>query len=130
MGAQKSLFVHLSTCGNACPVWSGTSKSQLLGFVHKIAPRGMYTSGKGSSAVGLTAYITKDPDTKEPVLESGALVRGRGGFGWMCVPPPQFVLSSRSCALWCVLCAAVVCPPSLPPVYLRYLGSLAVTGAF
>ena len=56
----------------------GTSKSQLLGFVHKIAPRGMYTSGKGSSAVGLTAYITKDPDTKEPVLESGALVRFRG----------------------------------------------------
>jgi DNA replication licensing factor MCM4 len=43
--------------------------------VHKIAPRGMYTSGKGSSAVGLTAYVTKDPDTNEPVLESGALVR-------------------------------------------------------
>ncbi len=58
-----------------CERTAGTSKSQLLGFVHKIAPRGMYTSGKGSSAVGLTAYITKDPDTKEPVLESGALVR-------------------------------------------------------
>ena len=37
----------------------GTSKSQLLQYVHKIAPRGMYTSGKGSSAVGLTAYVTK-----------------------------------------------------------------------
>ena len=52
----------------------GTSKSQLLQYVHKIAPRGIYTSGKGSSAVGLTAYITKDPDSKEMVLESGALV--------------------------------------------------------
>ena len=45
----------------------GTSKSQLLQYVYKIAPRGIYTSGKGSSAVGLTAYITKDPDTKQAV---------------------------------------------------------------
>ena len=52
----------------------GVSKSQLLSYVHKIAPRGIYTSGKGSSAVGLTAYVTKDPETKAPVLESGALV--------------------------------------------------------
>ena len=52
----------------------GTSKSQLLQYVHKIAPRGIYTSGKGSSAVGLTASVTKDPDTRQSVLESGALV--------------------------------------------------------
>jgi DNA replication licensing factor MCM4 len=52
----------------------GTSKSQLLQFVHKIAPRGIYTSGKGSSAVGLTASISKDPETGEHMLESGALV--------------------------------------------------------
>lgn len=37
--------------------------------MHKIAPRGVYTSGKGSSAVGLTAYVTRDPDTKQLVLE-------------------------------------------------------------
>lgn len=33
-------------------------------------PRGQYTSGKGSSAVGLTAYVTKDPDTKQLVLQT------------------------------------------------------------
>ena len=57
----------------------GTSKSQMLQYVHKIAPRGMYVSGKGSSAVGLTAYVTRDPDTKQLVLESGALVLSDGG---------------------------------------------------
>jgi DNA replication licensing factor MCM4 len=61
--------INVLLCGDP-----GTSKSQLLTYVHKIAPRGMYTSGTGSSAVGLTAYITKDPESKEPVLESGALV--------------------------------------------------------
>ena len=37
----------------------GVSKSQLLMYVHKLSTRGLYTSGKGSSAVGLTAYISK-----------------------------------------------------------------------
>ena len=58
----------------------GTSKSQFLSYVNKIAPRGIYTSGKGSSAVGLTAYVTKDPDTRELVLESGALVLSDRGI--------------------------------------------------
>ncbi|RKP01077.1 hypothetical protein CXG81DRAFT_12440 [Caulochytrium protostelioides] len=58
----------------------GVSKSQLLQYVHKLAPRGVYTSGKGSSAVGLTAYITRDPDTRQLVLESGALVLSDGGI--------------------------------------------------
>eukprot|EP00494_Astrolonche_serrata_P025297 UN25558 len=58
----------------------GTSKSQLLQYVHKVAPRGIYTSGKGSSAVGLTAYITRDPDTGDLVLESGALVLSDRGI--------------------------------------------------
>ncbi|KAF9045310.1 MCM2/3/5 family-domain-containing protein [Panaeolus papilionaceus] len=57
----------------------GVSKSQILQYVHKIAPRGVYASGKGSSAVGLTAYVTRDPETKQLVLESGALVLSDGG---------------------------------------------------
>lgn len=61
--------INILLCGDP-----GTSKSQILQYVHKIAPRGIYTSGKGSSAVGLTAYVTKDPETKEFVMESGALV--------------------------------------------------------
>ncbi|RKP40286.1 MCM2/3/5 family-domain-containing protein [Dimargaris cristalligena] len=58
----------------------GISKSQMLKYAHKIAPRGVYTSGKGSSAVGLTAYVTRDPDTRQVVLESGALVLSDGGI--------------------------------------------------
>ena len=57
-----------------------TAKSQLLIFVHKVSPRGVYTSGKGSSAVGLTAYIKKDPQTGETILESGALVLSDHGI--------------------------------------------------
>ncbi|ELA41007.1 uncharacterized protein VICG_01966 [Vittaforma corneae ATCC 50505] len=52
----------------------GISKSQLLSFVHRISQRGMYTSGRGSSAVGLTASVSKDPDSGQYILESGALV--------------------------------------------------------
>jgi Predicted ATPase involved in replication control, Cdc46/Mcm family len=66
--------VNILLCGDP-----STSKSQILQYVHKIAPRGVYTSGKGSSAVGLTAYITRDIDTKQLVLESGALVLSDGG---------------------------------------------------
>lgn len=58
----------------------GVSKSQLLQYVHKLAPRGIYTSGKGSSAVGLTAYITRDSESNQLVLESGALVLSDGGI--------------------------------------------------
>lgn len=58
----------------------GVSKSQLLQYVHKLAPRGIYTSGKGSSAVGLTAYITRDAESNQLVLESGALVLSDGGI--------------------------------------------------
>lgn len=52
----------------------GIAKSQLLKTVVKISKRGVFTTGKGSSGVGLTASVTKDPITGEIVLEGGALV--------------------------------------------------------
>jgi DNA replication licensing factor MCM4 len=66
---KKRSDINILLCGDP-----GTSKSQLLSYVHKLSTRGVYTSGKGSSAVGLTASVVRDPETKDLVLESGALV--------------------------------------------------------
>lgn len=52
----------------------GIAKSQLLKSVVKVSKRGVYTTGKGSSGVGLTASVLKDSVTGEVVLEGGALV--------------------------------------------------------
>uniref|UniRef100_A0A8C7G3F5 DNA replication licensing factor MCM4 n=1 Tax=Oncorhynchus kisutch TaxID=8019 RepID=A0A8C7G3F5_ONCKI len=67
--------VNILLCGDP-----GTSKSQLLQYVFNLVPRGQYTSGKGSSAVGLTAYVMKDPETKQLVLQTGALVLSDNGI--------------------------------------------------
>lgn len=57
----------------------GTAKSQLLKFVEKAAPISIYTSGKGSSAAGLTASVQRDQSTREFYLEGGAMVLADGG---------------------------------------------------
>ncbi|CZR56815.1 probable cell division control protein nda4 [Phialocephala subalpina] len=57
----------------------GTAKSQLLKFVEKVAPIAIYTSGKGSSAAGLTASVQRDHTTREFYLEGGAMVLADGG---------------------------------------------------
>merc|ERR1712112_299578 len=66
--------LNILLCGDP-----GTSKSQLLQYVYNLIPRSQYTSGKGSSAVGLTAYVTKDPETRQLVLQTGALVLADNG---------------------------------------------------
>ena len=57
----------------------GTAKSQFLKFVEKVAPIAIYTSGKGSSAAGLTASVQRDTTTREFYLEGGAMVLADGG---------------------------------------------------
>ena len=52
----------------------GTAKSQILRYIATLAPRALYTSGKGSSAAGLTVAVLRDQDTGEFTLEAGALV--------------------------------------------------------
>uniref|UniRef100_A0A915Q7V6 DNA replication licensing factor MCM4 n=1 Tax=Setaria digitata TaxID=48799 RepID=A0A915Q7V6_9BILA len=66
--------INILLCGDP-----GTSKSQLLQYVYRLVPRAQYTSGKGSSAVGLTASVTRDPDTRHLVLQTGALVLADNG---------------------------------------------------
>lgn len=57
----------------------GTAKSQLLKFVERVSPIAIYTSGKGSSAAGLTASVQRDANTREFYLEGGAMVLADGG---------------------------------------------------
>jgi len=52
----------------------GTAKSQMLNFAAKVAPRGLMTTGRGSTAAGLTAAVVKEGGTGNFVLEAGALV--------------------------------------------------------
>jgi len=57
----------------------GTAKSEMLKFAAKIAPRGMYTSGRGSTAAGLTAAVIRDK-SGIMMLEAGAVVLGDQGL--------------------------------------------------
>ncbi|KAF7493453.1 DNA replication licensing factor mcm2 [Sarcoptes scabiei] len=61
--------INVLLCGDP-----GTAKSQFLKYLSKIAPRAVFTTGQGASAVGLTASVQKSPITKEWTLEAGALV--------------------------------------------------------
>jgi replicative DNA helicase Mcm len=57
----------------------GVAKSQLLQYVTRLAPRSVYTSGKGTSSAGLTAAVIRDETTGGWALEAGALVLADGG---------------------------------------------------
>jgi len=57
----------------------GTAKSEMLKFCARIAPRGLYTSGRGSTAAGLTAAVVRDASGIF-MLEAGAVVLGDQGL--------------------------------------------------
>lgn len=66
---------------NICLVGDpSTAKSQFLKFVYNYIPWTIYTSGKGSSAAGLTASLSKDPETGDFTLEAGALMLADNGI--------------------------------------------------
>lgn len=72
---------HLSGCDETASVGDpGVAKSQLIKHIAHISPRAVYTTGKGSSGVGLTAAVQRDPVTQEMVLEGGALVLADKGI--------------------------------------------------
>ncbi len=60
---------------NVCIVGDpSTSKSQFLKYVSGFMPQAIYTSGKASTAAGLTASVVKDEETGEFTVEAGALM--------------------------------------------------------
>lgn len=67
--------INVLLCGDP-----GTAKSQFLKYIEKVAPRVIYTTGQGASAVGLTAYVRRSPATREWTLEAGALVLADHGI--------------------------------------------------
>jgi len=65
---------------NICIVGDpSTAKSQFLKYVKRVLPRTVYTSGKASSAAGLTAAVQRDPETGEFGIEAGALMLADNG---------------------------------------------------
>ncbi|XP_056913100.1 DNA replication licensing factor MCM6 [Takifugu flavidus] len=65
---------------NVCIVGDpSTAKSQFLKHVEEFSPRAVYTSGKASSAAGLTAAVVRDEESHEFVIEAGALMLADNG---------------------------------------------------
>ncbi len=73
-GGYKRGDIHVLFVGDP-----GTGKSEILKSAIEVSPRGLYTSGKGSTAVGLTAAVIKDNETGQMNLEAGVVVLANGG---------------------------------------------------
>ncbi|CAD7928102.1 unnamed protein product [Amoebophrya sp. A25] len=66
---------------NVCIIGDpSTAKSQFLKYVASFMPRSVYTSGKTSTAAGLTASVTRDEDGRNMVIEPGALMLADSGI--------------------------------------------------
>ena len=76
-GIQKKTKEGIKLRGdiNICIVGDpATAKSQFLKYICSFLPRAVYTTGKSSSAAGLTASVLKDPETGDFCIEAGALM--------------------------------------------------------
>lgn len=73
--------MHLRGDINICIVGDpSTSKSQFLKYICSFLPRAVYTSGKASTAAGLTAAVVKDEETGDFTIEAGALMLADNGI--------------------------------------------------
>ncbi|KAH9965760.1 mis5 protein [Russula dissimulans] len=78
---QTSEGMHLRGDINICIVGDpSTSKSQFLKYICSFLPRAVYTSGKASTAAGLTAAVVKDEETGDFTIEAGALMLADNGI--------------------------------------------------
>ncbi|CAO1634649.1 unnamed protein product [Sympodiomycopsis kandeliae] len=78
---QTQEGIHLRGDINICIVGDpSTSKSQFLKYVCGFLPRAVYTSGKASSAAGLTAAVVRDEETGDFTIEAGALMLADNGI--------------------------------------------------
>jgi len=81
-GSRKSLGGNMKLRGDINVLLLGdpsVAKSQFLKFVDQVAPIAVYTSGKGSSAAGLTASVIREAGSGEFHLAAGAMVLADGG---------------------------------------------------
>lgn len=82
-GVHKETIDGINLRGdiNICIVGDpSTSKSQFLKYVCDFSPRAVYTSGKASTAAGLTAAVVKDEESGEHTIEAGALMLADNGI--------------------------------------------------
>ncbi|MFW9895690.1 MAG: minichromosome maintenance protein MCM [Candidatus Thorarchaeota archaeon] len=74
-GGYKRGDLHFLVVGDP-----GTGKSEILKGTVDVSPRGLYTSGKGSTGVGLTAAVIRESETGQMNLEAGVVVLANGGI--------------------------------------------------
>ncbi|GMF63547.1 unnamed protein product [[Candida] boidinii] len=82
-GVHKKTIDGINLRGdiNVCIVGDpSTSKSQFLKYVNTFSPRSVYTSGKASTAAGLTASVVRDEESGEFTIEVGALMLADNGI--------------------------------------------------
>lgn len=74
-GTRLRGAIHILLLGDP-----GIAKSQLLRYIVKLAPRGIYVSGKSTTSNGLTASVVHDEIDKQWTIEAGAMALANNGI--------------------------------------------------